>query len=149
MAEKRDYYEVLGVPKDASADDIKKAYRKLAVKYHPDRNPDDKDAEEKFKEAAEAYDVLSDSDKRAKYDRFGHSMGPQGFGLFRTFFLSPMMVPVASVEVSVVSAAVCRWKTYSPDSAIFSAIWVVWAVQPTALTVREGMPTKELTFESQ
>ena len=80
MAEKRDYYEVLGVPKDASADDIKKAYRKLAVKYHPDRNPDDKDAEEKFKEAAEAYDVLSDSDKRAKYDRFGHSMGPQGFG---------------------------------------------------------------------
>ena len=58
MAEKRDYYEVLGVPKDASADDIKKAYRKLAVKYHPDRNPDDKDAEEKFKEAAEAYDVL-------------------------------------------------------------------------------------------
>ena len=80
MAEKRDYYEVLGVPKTASADDIKKAYRKLAIKYHPDRNPDDKNAEEKFKEAAEAYDVLSDADKRAKYDQFGHSMGPQGFG---------------------------------------------------------------------
>ena len=80
MAEKRDYYEVLGVPKNASADDIKKAYRKLAIKYHPDRNPDDKNAEEKFKEAAEAYDVLSDADKRAKYDQFGHSMGPQGFG---------------------------------------------------------------------
>ena len=80
MAEKRDYYEVLGVPKNASADEIKKAYRKLAIKYHPDRNPDDKTAEEKFKEAAEAYDVLSDADKRAKYDRFGHSMGPQGFG---------------------------------------------------------------------
>ncbi|MBD5296040.1 MAG: molecular chaperone DnaJ [Bacteroides sp.] len=80
MAEKRDYYEVLGVSKDASADEIKKAYRKMAVKYHPDRNPDDKEAEEKFKEAAEAYDVLSDADKRAKYDRFGHSMGPQGFG---------------------------------------------------------------------
>lgn len=80
MAEKRDYYEVLGVPKNASADDIKKAYRKLAIKYHPDRNPDDKNAEEKFKEAAEAYDVLSDSEKRAKYDQFGHSMGPQGFG---------------------------------------------------------------------
>lgn len=80
MAEKRDYYEVLGVSKDASADEIKKAYRKLAVKYHPDRNPDDKEAEEKFKEAAEAYDVLSDADKRAKYDRFGHNMGPQGFG---------------------------------------------------------------------
>ena len=79
MAEKRDYYEVLGVSKDASADEIKKAYRKKAVQYHPDRNPDNKEAEEKFKEAAEAYDVLSDSEKRAKYDRFGHSMGPQGF----------------------------------------------------------------------
>lgn len=77
MAEKRDYYEVLGVKKDATADEIKKAYRKLAVKYHPDRNPDDKEAEEKFKEAAEAYDVLSDADKRAKYDRFGHNMGQQ------------------------------------------------------------------------
>lgn len=80
MAEKRDYYEVLGVGRDASSDEIKKAYRKLAIKYHPDKNPDDKAAEEKFKEAAEAYDVLSDAEKRAKYDRFGHSMGPQGFG---------------------------------------------------------------------
>ena len=80
MAQKRDYYEVLGVAKNATADEIKKAYRKLAVKYHPDRNPDDKDAEEKFKEAAEAYDVLSDADKRARYDQFGHNMGPQGFG---------------------------------------------------------------------
>ncbi|MDE7343707.1 MAG: molecular chaperone DnaJ [Muribaculaceae bacterium] len=74
------YSHVLGVSKDASADEIKKAYRKKAVQYHPDRNPDNKEAEEKFKEAAEAYDVLSDSEKRAKYDRFGHSMGPQGFG---------------------------------------------------------------------
>ena len=80
MAEKRDYYEVLGVSKGASADEIKKAYRKMAIKYHPDKNPGDKEAEEKFKEAAEAYDVLSDADKRAKYDQFGHSMGPQGFG---------------------------------------------------------------------
>lgn len=80
MAEKRDYYEVLGVDKGASADEIKKAYRKMAIKYHPDKNPGDKAAEEKFKEAAEAYDVLSDSEKRAKYDQFGHSMGPQGFG---------------------------------------------------------------------
>lgn len=80
MAEKRDYYEVLGVSKSASADEIKKAYRKMAIKYHPDKNPGDKEAEEKFKEAAEAYDVLSDADKRAKYDQFGHSMGPQGFG---------------------------------------------------------------------
>lgn len=80
MAEKRDYYEVLGVSKSASAEEIKKAYRKMAIKYHPDKNPGDKAAEEKFKEAAEAYDVLSDPGKRAKYDQFGHSMGPQGFG---------------------------------------------------------------------
>lgn len=80
MAEKRDYYEVLGVGKNATADELKKAYRKMAIKYHPDKNPGDKEAEEKFKEAAEAYDVLSDPDKRARYDQFGHSMGPQGFG---------------------------------------------------------------------
>ncbi|MDE6344119.1 MAG: DnaJ domain-containing protein, partial [Muribaculaceae bacterium] len=80
MASKRDFYEVLGVGKDASADEIKKAYRKLALKYHPDRNPGDKEAEEKFKEAAEAYDVLSNEEKRKRYDQFGHSMGPQGFG---------------------------------------------------------------------
>jgi molecular chaperone DnaJ len=70
---KRDYYEVLGVAKGASADDIKKSYRKVAMQYHPDRNPGDKSAEEKFKEAAEAYEVLSDADKRAQYDRFGHA----------------------------------------------------------------------------
>lgn len=71
--EKRDYYEVLGVSKDATADVIKKAYRKKAIEFHPDKNPDDKVAEEKFKEAAEAYDVLSDADKRARYDQFGHA----------------------------------------------------------------------------
>ena len=80
MASIRDYYEVLGVGKNATADELKKAYRKMAIKYHPDKNPGDKEAEEKFKEAAEAYDVLSDPDKRAKYDQFGHNMGPQGFG---------------------------------------------------------------------
>jgi molecular chaperone DnaJ len=80
---KRDYYEVLGVSKTATDDEIKKAYRKMALKYHPDKNPDDKEAEEKFKEAAEAYDVLSNADKRARYDQFGHSMGgQQGFGGF-------------------------------------------------------------------
>lgn len=71
--EKRDYYEVLGVDKNASANDIKKAYRKLAIQYHPDKNPGDKVAEEKFKEAAEAYSVLSDPDKKARYDQFGHA----------------------------------------------------------------------------
>ena len=71
--EKRDYYEVLGVTKEASADEIKKAYRKKAMQYHPDRNPGDKEAEEKFKEAAEAYDVLSNPDKKARYDQFGHA----------------------------------------------------------------------------
>ena len=79
MANKRDYYEVLGVGKNASADEIKKAYRKLAVKYHPDKNPGDKEAEEKFKEAAEAYSVLSDADKKARYDQFGHA-GVEGAG---------------------------------------------------------------------
>ena len=73
MAEKRDYYEVLGVDKSANADEIKKAYRKCALKYHPDKNPGDKEAEEKFKEAAEAYDVLSNADKRARYDQYGHA----------------------------------------------------------------------------
>ena len=72
--DKRDYYEVLGVDRNADADAIKKAYRKLAIKYHPDKNPGDKAAEEKFKEAAEAYDVLSNPEKRRKYDQFGHSM---------------------------------------------------------------------------
>lgn len=83
--EKRDYYEVLGVAKNATDDEIKKAYRKLAIKYHPDKNPDDKEAEEKFKEAAEAYDVLSNADKRARYDQFGHA-GAQGAGGFNGGF---------------------------------------------------------------
>ena len=82
MATKRDYYEVLGVQRGASADEIKKAYRKAAIQYHPDKNPGDKEAEEKFKEAAEAYDVLSNPDKKARYDQFGHEgmSGAGGFG---------------------------------------------------------------------
>lgn len=81
MAEKRDYYEVLGVDRGASADEIKKAYRKKAIQYHPDKNPGDKEAEEKFKEAAEAYDVLSDPQKKARYDQYGHA-GMEGAGGF-------------------------------------------------------------------
>src|ERR1700760_618914 len=88
---KRDYYEVLGVSRGATDAEIKSAYRKLAVRYHPDKNPGDNEAEEKFKEAAEAYSVLSDSEQRARYDRFGHAgvsssaasgagWGAQGFG---------------------------------------------------------------------
>ena len=81
MSEKRDYYEVLGVSKNADEGEIKKAYRKLALKYHPDKNPGDATAEEKFKEAAEAYEVLSNPEKKAQYDRFGHAgMGQGGFG---------------------------------------------------------------------
>jgi molecular chaperone DnaJ len=76
---KRDYYEILGVSKSSTADEIKKSYRKVAMQFHPDRNPGDKEAEEKFKEAAEAYEVLSDQDKRAQYDRFGHA-GVNGRG---------------------------------------------------------------------
>jgi len=70
--QKRDYYEVLGVSRDAGADEIKRVYRKLALKYHPDRNPGNKEAEENFKEAAEAYEVLRDREKRQIYDQFGH-----------------------------------------------------------------------------
>lgn len=79
-AAKRDYYEVLGIERGASPDEVKKAYRKLAVKYHPDRNPDNKEAEEKFKELAEAYEVLSDPEKRQRYDRFGHQGVQDQFG---------------------------------------------------------------------
>jgi molecular chaperone DnaJ len=77
---KRDYYEVLGVNKNASADEIKRAYRRMAIKYHPDKNPDDKEAEVKFKECAEAYEVLSDPEKRQRYDQFGHD-GLRGMGM--------------------------------------------------------------------
>ena len=83
---KRDYYEILGVSKSASKDEIKKAYRKLALKYHPDKNKGDKASEEKFKEASEAYHVLSDDKRKTNYDQFGHaafeSGGGQGFGNF-------------------------------------------------------------------
>ena len=77
---KRDFYEVLGLAKNASKEDIRKAYRKLAMKYHPDRNPDSKEAEDKFKEVKEAYEILYDDEKRSAYDRFGHAAFEQGAG---------------------------------------------------------------------
>ncbi|KAB2868025.1 MAG: DnaJ domain-containing protein, partial [Bacteroidales bacterium] len=81
MTTKRDFYEILGVSKSASKEEIKKAYRQKAIQYHPDKNPGDKEAEDKFKEAAEAYEVLSDDNKRARYDQFGHAgMGSSGGG---------------------------------------------------------------------
>ncbi|HKL21217.1 MAG TPA: DnaJ domain-containing protein, partial [Tichowtungia sp.] len=80
MAAKKDYYELLGLSKGASADEIKKAYRKMAVKYHPDKNPGDKAAEEKFKEVSEAYEILSDPAKRQQYDQFGHAAFGAGRG---------------------------------------------------------------------
>jgi molecular chaperone DnaJ len=90
VSEKRDYYEILGAKKDASAGELKKLYRKLALQYHPDRNPGDAEAEAKFKEAAEAYDVLSNEEKRAKYDRFGHAglRGGAGFASTDDIFSS-------------------------------------------------------------
>src|SRR5260370_17333148 len=86
---KRDYYEVLGVGRSTSEEEIKRAYRKLAVKFHPDKNPDDPHAEEKFKELGEAYDVLMDADKRAAYDRFGHTAFAHGGGFGRGGFHDP------------------------------------------------------------
>src|SRR6476659_11284184 len=96
MTAKRDYYEILNVERTASGEEIKRAYRKLAVKFHPDKNPGDPHAEEKFKELGEAYDVLNDADKRAAYDRFGHAAFAQGmpgrggfhdpFDIFREVF---------------------------------------------------------------
>ncbi len=80
MSQKRDYYEILGLSKGASETEIKKAYRKLALKYHPDKNPDDASAEDKFKEAAEAYEILSNADKKSRYDQYGHAGMGQGFG---------------------------------------------------------------------
>ena len=92
---KRDYYEVLGVDKSVSEKDLKKAYRRVAMKYHPDRNPDNKDAEEKFKEASEAYEVLSDAQKRAAYDQFGHA--GVGNHVVDGFFALPFFVMDARI----------------------------------------------------
>jgi DnaJ-class molecular chaperone len=119
MSNKRDYYEVLNADRNASQTDLKKAYRKLALQYHPDRNPGDAAAEEKFKEAAEAYDVLSDPKKRELYDRFGHQglegSGFSGFPVSRTSFralaiylrIFSVWVPDAAPGASISGAPTC------------------------------------------
>ena len=112
----RDYYEVLGVDRSASADQIKKAYRQLALKYHPDKNPGDKKAEEKFKEAAQAYGVLGDSDKKAKYDQFGHAA-----------FQSGVLVIVV----------LKTWRIFFQVLEIFLVIFLEW-VQGAGPVVQKG-----------
>ena len=102
----RDYYEVLGVARDASEDEIKRAYRKLALKYHPDHNPNNSEAEQKFKEASEAYAVLSDPEKRKQYDQFGHAAFDGGAGAPPT----PAWAAASTVR-----------KTFLPSSATSSA----------------------------
>lgn len=126
MAEEKDYYKILGVEKNASADEIKRAYKKVAIKYHPDRNPGDKEAEEKFKQAAEAYDVLRDPDKRARYDQFGAA------GVDGANGLADLAVPVWTSTTS------------SRILAIFSATWdsavsVVDVGEAAVLHVRSSM----------
>ena len=109
MADKRDYYEVLGVSRDADDATIKKAYRKLAKKYHPDINPGDKEAEAKFKEASEAYAVLSDAQKRKQYDQFGHAAFENGGGVAQAVLISAIWATFSAIF----SAAVTSLAIYS------------------------------------
>ena len=110
----KDLYDIIGVEKSASENDIKKAYRKIAMKYHPDKNPDDKEAEKKFKEAAEAYSVLSDSQKRAQYDQFGHAgIGMGGGGQGRGEVLAELGAGVRS----------CTWRRVCMRQGTQSCVW--------------------------
>ena len=154
---KRDYYEVLGVNKSATDDEIKKAYRKIAIKYHPDRNPGNKEAEEKFKEAAEAYDVLHDPQKRQQYDQFGFDAPGGGFGGFGGFagfgglaFFFPRRPSASSAIVCVLFAGLSA----RPRSSARSCAGVSFApsfdggtsVSSISLSVEDGgvLPVKSL-----
>ena len=130
--EKRDYYEVLGVSKDATADQIKKAYRKKAIEFHPDKNPGDKTAEEKFKEAAEAYDVLSNPDKKARYDQFGHAGmggaagngGPFGGGFGQNMSMDDislcLAIFLADIQASEAVSAALAVAVVASSSVVFA-----------------------------
>ena len=100
---KRDYYEVLGVEKSASGQDIKKAYRRIAMKYHPDRNPDDANADEKFKEASEAYEILSDGEKRQAYDQYGHAGVDPQMGAVASKVVASAIFSVTSLAIFLVA----------------------------------------------
>ena len=115
---KRDYYEVLGLDRDASEGDIKSSYRKLALKYHPDRNPDDAAAEEKFKEASEAYEVLSDSTKRSNYDRFGHAGVEGSFGRGGFEWSDFSHAPISRIFSAIFSAAFLAGEDGGPVGAL-------------------------------
>ena len=134
--QKRDYYEVLGVEKNATDEDLKKAYRRLAKKYHPDTNPGDKEAEEKFKEASEAYGVLSDPDKRKRYDQFGHAAfeGGAGGSGFEGFTGADFSDIWAACSAVVSEAAVSEASEISSE-AVSAAAGV------RTITVRSAAPT--------
>ena len=122
---KRDYYEVLGVPRNASKEDLKKAYRKVAMKYHPDRNKGDRQAEDKFKEASEAFEVLGDQEKRSRYDQFGHAAEGMGVEWVVSEELAEVDSEMFSEIFSVSSSAVPE--VVQPDAVnaeqIYSIIW--------------------------
>ena len=150
MATKRDYYEVLGVNRDASEEDIKKAYRKLAMKFHPDRNPDNKEAEEKFKEAKEAYEVLSEPEKRRAYDAYGHAgVNPQmgaggeaGFGglllLGMPFAFALGLTTLAALIVSDIEVIALAQKMIS-GSQSFSLLAIPFFVLAGDLMTAGGL----------
>jgi len=162
---KRDYYEVLGVNRDASEDDIKKSYRRLAMKHHPDRNPDNPKAEELFKEAKEAYEILSDANKRAAYDQYGHAgvdpsagAGPGGMGGFASIIglllQIALVVIVAMLLLSIVTTVLFgRIRTAAAWLMVPYLVWISFAgvltwrigqLNPGAETLVPGAHTSQM-----